>query len=62
MAAMPVTLTVGDPAVAQVDMKVVASALVEFIADNPVLSLGITAGLILAIYACNQPPQRNSWA
>ena len=54
-APMPVTLTVGDPPVIQLDMRAVFAEAVQFIAEHPVLCTTIAAGVIFAIWACNQP-------
>jgi hypothetical protein len=60
----PVTLTVGDPAVIQVDMGAFFAEAAQFIAEHPVLCTTIAAGIILAIWACNQPsrPTHSSWS
>ncbi len=53
----PVTLTVGDPPVIQLDMGVFFAEAVQFIAEHPVLCTTIAAGVIWAVWACNQPSQ-----
>jgi hypothetical protein len=58
----PVKLVVGDPAMLQVDMRAFVAGAVEFITEHPVLSMTIAAGVILAIWAYNQPPAQPAWA
>ena len=53
----PMTLTVGEPPVIQLDMGAVFAEAVQFIAEHPVLCTTIAAGIIFAIWACNQPPR-----
>ena len=53
----PMTLTVGDPPVIQVDMAAFFAEAAQFIAEHPVLCTTIAAGVIFAIWACNQPPR-----
>jgi hypothetical protein len=50
----PLTLNVGDPAIVTVDMRPIITAAVEFIAEHPLLSLSVAAGLIWVICAANQ--------
>lgn len=45
-------LTVGNVAV---DLKPAVVLLLDFIAENPMISLGIAARVVLLICACNQP-------
>ncbi len=54
-AATPVTLTVGDPPTIRIDMGAIFAEAVQFIAEHPVLCTTIAAGIIFAIWACNQP-------
>ena len=60
---IPITLSVGDPAVLQVDMRAAIEGIAEFIAEHPVLCTALAAGVIWAIWASNQPPRAGqSWA
>lgn len=60
----PVTLTVGDPAVIQLDMGAFFEGAAQFIAEHPVLCASIAAGFILAIWTYNQPnrPAYSTWS
>jgi hypothetical protein len=53
----PVTLTVGDPPVIQVDLAAFLAEAAQFIAEHPVLCTTIAAGVIFAIWACNRSPR-----
>jgi hypothetical protein len=52
----PVTLTVGDPPLIQVDMAAFFAETAQFIAEHPVFCATLAAGVIFAIWAYNQPP------
>jgi hypothetical protein len=59
----PVTLTVGDPTVIQLDVTAFFAGAAQFIAEHPVLCTTIAAGVIFAIWACNKPvrPAYANW-
>jgi len=51
---MPVTLTLGDPPVIQVDMEGFFTEAVRFVTEHPVMCMAIAAGIVFVISACNQ--------
>lgn len=59
----PVTLTVGDPPVIQLDIRAALAEAARFIAEHPLLCTAIATGVVYVIWASHQPPRsaREIW-